>query len=293
MKILVTGANGQVGTELCEQSKAYGFTVLATDYQELDITDQQAVEAFVAEHKPDIIINSAAYTAVDKAEEEAELANRINAVGPKILATAAAENKIPLLHISTDYVFSGDKESPYVETDAVSPQGVYGETKNRGEIYVRESLDQYITLRTAWVFGVVGNNFVKTMIRLASEHTELGVVADQKGCPTFAGDIAAALLTIANDYNEGKPIPWGTYHYCGAEPTTWHGFAQTIFEEATQQGVLKRRPTVNALTTAEYPTAATRPANSVMNCEGFIAAFPSIGVASWKVGLRKVVASLA
>lgn len=292
MKILVTGANGQVGTELCKQSEGYGFSVIATDYQELDITDQQAVALFVADNKPDIIINSAAYTAVDKAEEEPEMAERINALGPKNLAGVAAEHKIPLLHISTDYVYSGNKTSPYIESDKVDPIGVYGETKINGENYVREALDQYVTLRTAWVFGVAGNNFVKTMVRVGAERDELGVVADQKGCPTFAGDIAGALLAIANDYDKGKTIAWGTYHFCGAEETTWHGFAEAIFDEAVAEGVLSSRPKVNALTTDEYPTPAKRPANSVMCCDQFIQAFPAIGQPSWKPGLKRVVESL-
>ena len=293
MKILVTGANGQVGTELCEQARARGFDVLATGRENLDISDQNAVDNYVVEHRPQIIINAAAYTAVDKAEEEIELAEQINALGPKILAVAAAKNNIPLLHISTDYVYSGDKEGFYVESDETSPQGIYGKTKHQGELYVREALEQYVTLRTSWVFGVTGNNFVRTMIRLATQHSELGVVADQKGCPTFAGDIANSLLTIAADFNAGKNVSWGTYHYCGKEPVTWHEFAEAIFEEALQKSVIDKKPKVNVLTTAEYPTAAKRPANSVMNCDQFIATFPAIGQASWQSGLEKVVESLS
>ena len=292
MKVLVTGANGQVGWELCRQAEEFGFVVLKTDYQELDITDAAAVAKFVAQEKPQIIINSAAYTAVDKAEEEQERAYAINALGPKNLAEAAHSAGIPLLHISTDYVFSGNKLTAYFEDDQPGPLGVYGETKLAGENYVQATLAQYVTLRTSWVFGIEGANFVKTMIRLGRERTELNVVADQKGNPTFAGDIAAALLKIAKRYESGQPITWGTYHFSGRGTTTWHGFAEAIFNEAISQGVLANRPRVNAITTAQYPTPAQRPINSELNCDRFIQTFPEIGQIDWQIGLSKLIESL-
>jgi len=289
MKILVTGAKGQVGWELCRQASALGIEVLATDVEELDITDNAAVGRFVTTHAPELIINAAAYTAVDRAESEEALARRINALACSFLANAAAEATIPLLHISTDYVFAGDKPTAYTEEDPVDPQGVYGLTKLEGETLVRAALAQHIILRTAWVFGIQGANFVKTMLRLGAERDQLKVVADQAGCPTFAGDIARALLRIAKRYSAGEAIAWGTYHFCGREATTWHGFAEAIFDEAMRQGVLARRPTVEPIPTQAYPTPAKRPANSVLDCSKFERAFPEINLSDWREGLTKVV----
>ncbi len=290
MKILVTGAKGQVGWELCRQANALGIHVLATDVEDLDITDSAAVDGFVAEHAPELIINAAAYTAVDRAESEEALARRINALACGFLAKAASAASIPLLHISTDYVFAGDKPIAYVEEDPVDPKGVYGLTKLEGETPIRSGLEQHIILRTAWVFGIEGANFVKTMLRVAAERDQLKVVADQVGCPTFAGHIARALLLIAKRYGAGEAVEWGTYHFCGREATTWHGFAEAIFDEAMRQGVLERRPTVEGIPTEEYPTPAKRPANSVLDCSKFEQAFPEISLSDWREGLTKVIA---
>ncbi len=293
MKVLITGANGQVGWELSQRAAEFGFDIIKTDRQELDITNAEAVTDFVVAQAPEIIINAAAYTAVDKAEQQQEQAYAINALGPKNLATAATQINIPLLHISTDYVFAGDKSSAYIEADSVSPLGNYGKTKYAGERFVQELLDQYITLRTSWVFGIEGANFVKTMIRLGRERDELNVVADQKGCPTFAGDIARALLMIADRFRQGGSLPWGTYHFCGEGVVTWHGFAIAIFEQAVSQGLLSQMPIVNGITTQEYPTPAQRPANSELNCQRFNEAFPEIGQTSWRSGLEKIIESLS
>ncbi len=290
MKILVTGAKGQVGFELCRQAGALGISVLATDVAELDITDGAAIDHFVAEHAPELIINAAAYTAVDRAESDEELARRINALACSFLANAAKNASIPLLHISTDYVFAGDKATAYTEEDPVDPKSAYGVTKLEGEKLVRSSLEQHIILRTAWVFGVEGANFVKTMLRIGAENDQLKVVADQSGCPTFAGDIARALLLIAKRFEAGNDVAWGTYHFCGRGATTWHGFAEAIFDEAMVQGVLERRPHVEAISTEDYPTPAKRPANSVLDCSKFEQAFPEIGLTDWREGLTAVVA---
>ena len=196
-KIMITGAYGQVGFCLTQQAQANGWDVLAIDRDKLDITDPQAVNTLVKEYQPDVIINAAAHTAVDKAETEIDSSYSINRDGPKYLADAAAAVGAVILHISTDYVFAGDKDGIYTESDPVAPQGVYGASKLAGEQVVMAANDKHIILRTAWVFGEHGNNFVKTMLRLGIQRDELGIVADQFGGPTYAGDIAAALLTIA------------------------------------------------------------------------------------------------
>lgn len=225
MKVLIIGANGQVGSELILLGKQQGIYIIAADSTELDITKIGVVKHFIYSKQPDIVINAAAYTAVDKAEEKVELAFAVNSKGPANLAEACCEADIPLLHISTDYVFDGKKAGAYYEDDAPNPKGVYGESKLEGEHAVATRLDKYIILRVAWVFAASGNNFVRTMLHLAAERDQLSVTADQQGAPTWAGDIANALLTITKRY-------CGIYHYTGSPATIWHGFAQTIFKEA-------------------------------------------------------------
>ena len=205
---------------------------------------------------------------MDKAESEPELAKRVNEDGPLALAKLCARFDIPLLHVSTDYVFDGNKTTPYVEADAVDPTGVYGQTKLAGEQAISRHATKYIIMRTAWVFSEYGNNFFKTMLRLAKERDTLGVVADQFGCPTYAGDIAKTLIAIARQLHTGtdkQAARYGIYHYAGAEAVSWHGFAEAIFEQAYAQGIIARRPTVNAIATAAYPTPAKRPAYSVLS----------------------------
>ncbi|WP_434341584.1 dTDP-4-dehydrorhamnose reductase [Motilimonas cestriensis] len=265
MKVLVTGSKGQVGFFLTKQL-AGKADVLAVDRDELDITDQAGVNSVVTTFKPDVIINAAAHTAVDKAESEIELSYKINRDGPMYLAQAANKVGAAILHISTDYVFSGDKESAYLETDAPDPQGVYGQSKLAGELVVAESCPRHIILRTAWVFSEHGNNFVKTMLRLGAEREELGIVGDQFGGPTYAGDIAAALITIADKIYTEKECLWGTYHFSGVPHVSWFEFAEAIFEQAQKQGVLKATPRLKSITTQDYPTPAKRPANSKLEC---------------------------
>ncbi|MFA0502597.1 dTDP-4-dehydrorhamnose reductase, partial [Vibrio sp. 10N.222.46.A1] len=235
------------------------------DREHLDITSQEAVNAIVAEFEPSIIINAAAHTAVDKAEEELDLSYAINRDGPKYLAQAAQSVGAAMLHISTDYVFDGDKVGEYAETDATNPQGVYGKSKLAGEIAVAQECKKHIILRTAWVFGENGNNFVKTMLRLANSYESLSIVGDQFGGPTYAGDIASALVTIAKAICNGETDRFGIYHFSGLPHVSWSQFAQAIFDEAVEQGVLKCSPAVNSITTEEYPTLAKRPENSKLN----------------------------
>jgi len=265
MKLLITGSNGQLGWELLRQGEERGFSIVPLDLPEFDITDQIAVTNVVDRSDPDVVINAAAYTAVDKAESDHALTFAVNREGPFYLAIACAEKGIPLIHVSTDYVFDGLKNGPYLETDPVSPVGIYGKSKAEGEAEVRRNLKEHIIVRTAWLYGVHGNNFVKTMLKLGKEREEIKVVADQYGCPTFAADLAGAILDITSRIKEDSNIPWGTYHYCGGGSTTWFGFASRIFEIAKGYESFKLEK-VTPIKTAEYPTPAKRPANSVLDC---------------------------
>ena len=288
MKILVTGANGQIGHCLQQQLGQKNWEFLAFTRAELDITDPQAVSQIVQRLCPNIIINAAAYTAVDKAEQEQELAYAVNRDGPANLARAAKDVNAAIFHISTDYVFSGDATGAYTEDAPTNPQGVYGQSKLAGELAVTAVNDKHIILRTAWVFGEHGNNFVKTMIRLGKIKDVLNIVADQEGSPTYADDLAKVLLVVAQHYSEGKPTPWGTYHYSGQPYVSWYGFAREIFTEVEQAGLyVKPVPQLNAITTAEYPTPAKRPANSKLDCKKIEQAF-GVAPSDWRSALKNI-----
>lgn len=288
MKILVTGANGQIGHCLQQQLGQKNWAFSAFTRTELDITDPQAVNQVIQRLRPDIIINAAAYTAVDKAEQEQALAYAVNRNGPTNLAHAAKGVNAAIFHISTDYVFSGDATGAYTEDAPANPQGVYGQSKLAGELAVAAANDKHIILRTAWVFGEHGNNFVKTMIRLGKIKDVLNIVADQEGSPTYADDIAKVLLVVAQHYSEGKPTPWGTYHYSGQPYVSWYGFAREIFTEVEQAGLyVKPLPQLNAITTAEYPTPAKRPANSKLDCNKIKQAF-GVTPSDWRSALKNI-----
>ncbi|WPC74305.1 dTDP-4-dehydrorhamnose reductase [Vibrio porteresiae] len=284
MKIMITGSHGQVGTCLVNQLATTGHDVLAMDRDTLDITDAQQVMHTVCDFRPDVIINAAAHTAVDKAESERELSFAINRDGPKNLAEAAQEVHAAMLHISTDYVFAGNKDGIYIESDNTDPQGVYGASKLDGELSVISACDKHIILRTAWVFGEHGNNFVKTMLRLGQTRDTLGVVGDQFGGPTYAGDIAAALITIASAIVEQGNTEFGVYHFAGLPHVSWAQFAQTIFDKAQEQSVLSKKPVVNSITTADYPTPAKRPANSRLDTQKITQTF-GIAASDWQAAL--------
>lgn len=287
-KLLITGYKGQVGTCLVKQAQVYDWDVLAVDRDELDITDPQAVFEKVNTFRPAVIINAAAHTAVDKAETEIDVSYAINRDGPKYLAEAAASINAAMLHISTDYVFAGDKDGIYSETDPVAPQGIYGASKLAGEEAVIAANPKHIILRTAWVFGAHGNNFVKTMLRLGSQRDQLGIVADQFGGPTYAGDIAAALLAIAEKaVTAPEAVTWGIYHFAGEPHVNWHQFAQAIFDKAVEQQLLAKAPQLNALTTADYPTPAKRPANSRLDCRKIFNEF-GIQPSDWQMALQNI-----
>lgn len=287
---MITGAYGQVGFCLTQQAKANGWDVLAIDRDKLDITDPQAVNALVKEYQPDVIINAAAHTAVDKAETEIDASYAINRDGPKYLAEAAVSVDAAILHISTDYVFSGDKDGIYSEADLVAPQGVYGASKLAGEEAVSTANPKHIILRTAWVFGEHGNNFVKTMLRLGSQRDQLGIVADQFGGPTYAGDISAALLTMAEKaVAVPATVSWGIYHFAGEPHVNWYQFAQAIFDKAVEHKLLAKAPQLNALTTVDYPTPAKRPANSRLDCRKIFTKF-GIQPSDWHKALENITA---
>jgi len=250
LKILVTGKNGQVGFELQRALAPLG-EIVAIGHAECDLANAAAVRELVRRIAPDVIVNPAAYTAVDKAESEPDLAAAVNAVAPELLARASAARGVRLLHVSTDYVFDGSKPELYTEDDPVAPLGAYGASKEAGECGVRAGNPDHIILRTAWVVSPWGSNFVKTMLRLGSERKQLRVVDDQRGCPTSAIDIAQTLLTIAT-----KGGPAGTYHFVNAGEASWCELARFVFDRAAMD------VEVEAITTADYPTPAKRPANS-------------------------------
>ena len=286
MRLLVLGSSGQLGSELSRWTWATGVELSLRSRAELDITDAAAVERAVG--GCDLVVNAAAYTAVDRAESEREAAWAGNCTGPANLAAACHSARVPLVHLSTDYVFDGTKIGAYREDDPVAPLGVYGASKEAGDRAVRGALVQHVILRTAWVYSAHGGNFVKTMLRLAAERPVLRVVADQTGSPTSAADIAAAIGVIVQHLAAGN-TDWGTYHLAGGGAVTWHGFAEAIFELAAQwRGP---PPLVEAITTAEYPTPARRPANSVLDCSRIGAAFGVVPRA-WREALAEVIREL-
>ncbi len=264
MRILVTGKEGQVDTSLQALGEKLGLEIIRIGLPEIDLSQPETLEAPVREARPEVIISSAAYTAVDKAETEAGLAQRINGDAPGTLARLAAELDIPILHLSTDYVFAGDKDGAYVETDTPAPASVYGKTKLSGEDQIRAATDNHVILRTAWVYSPYGNNFVKTMLRLGETRDELNVVADQYGCPTYAPEIARALLAVAQQVAlDRDPTLRGTFHLTGQGETNWAEFAEAIFTGAEARG--RKRVRVQSIPSSQYPTPAKRPSNSRLN----------------------------
>jgi len=270
---------------------AAGHEVIGVDLPEVDITRPDQVEAQVDAARADLVINCAAYTDVDGAESEPELAAAVNTIGPRVLAEACLRRGVPLVHLSTDYVFGGTGRRAYREDDPPDPLGTYGRTKWEGEEAVRSLLPRHVIVRTAWLYGAGGDNFVKTMLRLGRERKEIGVVADQHGCPTWTCDLADALVAIvARIEQDEEGMPWGTYHYCGKGHTSWHGFAEAIFEQARRFEALRVRQ-VLPLTTMQYPTAARRPARSVMDCSKIGAAF-GIRPRPWREALALMLRQL-
>lgn len=276
MKILVTGGEGQVGSALQRLGEKQGLSIIALDRSGLNIADPESIASALTIHTPDLLINAAAYTAVDRAEEEQAAAYAVNKDGPSYLAAACAKADIPFLHISTDFVFNGKKQGAYLEEDNCDPLGIYGKSKRDGEKAVQDNCSKHIILRTAWVFGGAAN-FVVTMRRLAKTMDELKVVDDQRGGPTSADDIALSLLKIATDVVKSSFEEWGIYHYCGAPSVSWYEFATEILKN-------DKTVTVKPIPTSGYPTPATRPENSVLNCKKIHRVF-GIEQPDWKNAL--------
>ena len=268
--ILVFGSGGQLGQELTETADRAGVALKGLTRAAIDIADRASVDKALRDIRPSLVVNAAAYTKVDRAESEAEEAFRANSTGPETLAMACAATGLPLVHISTDYVFDGTKTGAYHEGDPTAPLGVYGRSKAAGEEAVRRHLAQHVILRTSWVYGAYGANFLKTVLRLAGERDELRIVADQRGCPTSTADLAEGILAVARRLRGDHP-PYGTYHFAGSGATTWHGFASRIVE--AQGAYTGRLPRVLPITTKEYPTPASRPANSELDSSLFARTF--------------------
>jgi dTDP-4-dehydrorhamnose reductase len=269
-KILLFGANGQLGTEFQRTANAAGLSICALSRGDVDISDSGAVQAALDQMQPSLVINAAAYTRVDDAEIEQDLAVRGNVTGPEVLAKACARANAALVHISSDYVFNGEQPGAYVETDTVAPIGFYGRTKADGEAAVRNNLSRHVILRVSWLYGEFGNNFLKTMLRLAAQRDEISVVADQHGCPTSTRDVSRAILAVAQQIDVGRDR-FGTYHFAGDGATTWHGFAATAVGKYSE--LAGKLVNVRAITTTEYPTRTKRPANSRLDCSKFEQAF--------------------
>ncbi len=284
-KVLITGSGGQLGWEL-QRCIPEGWTVLAMDVDRLDITDQEQVAKVVAAEKPDWIFNAAAYTAVDKAESDEELARAINATGAAHLAQAAKDNGARLLHVSTDFVFDGTKSTPYTADDPTNPIGLYGQTKLEGELAVREILgSDTLMVRTAWVYSMHANNFVKTMLRLMGERDSLGVVADQIGTPTWAAELAKVLYKMA-----AKDLR-GVYNWTDAGVASWYDFAHAIHEIGLEEGLLNKPVEVKPIPASAYPTPAARPAFSVLDKDPLRAAIDYTGM-HWRDALKKMIKEL-
>ena len=284
MNILITGCKGQLGTEL--QKIAASDTShqwLFTDVDTLDICDKAAVEKCFETNRIEACINCAAYTAVDKAEDEPELATLINSFAPKVLADTCQRHNALLIHISTDYVFGGEANEPYKVDDPINPQSVYGSTKAEGERLIRESCCNYMIVRTAWLYSSVGKNFVKTMLMLGDTKEEINVVADQKGCPTWAHDLAVALVALLN--KNGKKEIHETFHFTNEGQITWYDFAVAIME------IGGKTCKVNPITTDQYPTKAKRPAYSVLDLSK-IKEYAGIEIPDWRESLEKCIEEL-
>jgi dTDP-4-dehydrorhamnose reductase len=290
MRIVVTGAGGMLGRELITAARARGWTPVALAHEDLDIAEDSAVAPRLAALRPEAVVNAAAYTAVDRAESEPELAMRANRDGPRVLAAACHALGIPLVHVSTDYVFDGTSSRPYVPSDVVGPLSVYGLSKWEGEEAVRMTTQRHLIVRTSWAFTSHGRNFVTTVLRLAREREELRMVDNQRGSPTCIRDLASALL-VALERAEPESGLWGTYHFANAGETTWFRFASAILDDAQTRGWAPSRRIV-PIGVADYPTPARRPAYSVLDTESFTRAF-GVTPRPWEDALHDTLAEVA
>jgi dTDP-4-dehydrorhamnose reductase len=284
-KVLVVGSRGQVGSSLREIAGSFGFEACGLDYPQVDITQINSIRQAFEETSFDLLINAAAYTAVDKAEEDETQAYAVNDTGTRNLGLVCKEQGIPCFHISTDYVFDGSAEL-YSEGEQTAPLSVYGHSKLAGELSLQEVCPENVILRSCWIYSEFGNNFLKTMLRLAQTRDELGVVADQFGGPTSARHVAEALLKLAQLHFSGKNI-FGLYHFSGMPHTNWYDFAETIFKESLNLGLIKKKPKLNALTTEQYPTPAVRPANSKLDVSKISAVIDDVN-SDWHSEIKRI-----
>jgi len=291
MKVLVIGSSGQLARSLVREASNKDMTLDAMGRTGLDLEHPDIVERLGTIKKPDVVVNAAAYTAVDKAESEPDRAMAVNADGVEQLALFCEQHLIPLVHISTDYVFDGSNIEPYSEADPVSPLGVYGRSKLAGERRVARVCSRHIILRTAWIYSPFGNNFVKTMLRLAETRNEISVVADQIGNPTYAPHLARAILSLVPQIIAQGPNSeiWGTFHATAAGEASWYDFACEIFRQSEKLG--QPAVTVHPITSAQYPTPATRPANSRLDCSKLRQVF-GLELPDWREGTTQCVSAL-
>lgn len=288
MIILVLGSKGQLGRCLNDQLGTLGHEVIYTSHEQIDITEFEFTKSQIHEISPEVVINAAAYTAVDKAEEDQEIANLINHLAVAHIAKICQQLGCWLIHVSTDYVFDGSARIPYREDDKTNPQCVYGETKLKGELAIQSSGCKHIIIRTAWVFSEYGNNFLKAMLHLGSERNELSIVGDQVGCPTYAQDIARSIVEIIPKLRSRKDS--ALYHYCGDESCSWYEFANAIFNIAKANN-FKIPNIINSIETSAYPTPAKRPSFSVLNCSK-IENECGVSASNWHDGVEQVVSKL-
>lgn len=291
MKILLTGSMGQLGQEVQKAGINAGLDIVSMDLPEIDITDYENLDRIFSGLKPLIVINAAAYTAVDLAETQKNICHAVNVDGTANLTRLCGKNNAQLIHISTDYVFDGSGNRPYRENDPVSPVNIYGHSKAEGEKAVLDEAGRHIILRTSWLYGRYGNNFVKTMLRLGQEKKTIGVVNDQFGCPTCAYDLAEVIIVIVKRLLEGKTNNSGIYHYCGNGITTWYEFALSIFQIAGELG-LSNVPSVTPITTSQFPTAAKRPLYTVLDCSE-IKKYFGVELKPWRQSLKKTIHQIA
>jgi len=289
IKLLVTGAASQVGSALCDRALSVGMLVVRLDNDLLNSLDLTLIKAAITKHKPDYVMNMASYSVVDKAQKEPHDSYVGNHDVALVLAKTCQLLQLPLVHLSTDYVFSGKRQQPYKEDAAVGPVNCFGEAKLAAEEAIKKHCAEHIILRVGWIFSAQGNNFVLRTLRQLQQQHQVKAVADQYGCPTYANDVARVLIAIIQQLSCGIEV-WGTYHYSGAEITTWKGFAEAILAAAKIQG-LTQAESIDAVTSAEWPAIAPRPAYSVLDCSKILATF-GIRQRPWRSGLVKVIAQV-
>ena len=289
MLVLMLGANGQLGKCFADNFRLSDYRVIYKTHDDLDITDFSLVERTIRDLNPDVIINACAYTQVDKAEQEKDLAALVNHYAVKNIAKVCGSTGCTFIHFSTDYVFDGELDRPYVEQDSPNPQGVYGLSKLAGEIAIQRTDCRFLIIRTAWVFSEYGSNFFKTMLRLGAERDSLSIVGDQIGCPTYAQDIASLVVGLLPQI-ESDNVAIGVYHFCGDTPCSWYQFAKEIFSQAKSFGYQTPKQ-IKSIVTKDYPTPAARPLYSVLDCAKIQSTF-EIKKSNWRHGISRALTSL-